>query len=81
MTVSISFRPSDEDVRNLAVLEQCGLTRTEAIRGALRESAQRRRQSVAIRAEVEALRDDPVDCAAVQDIRDFFGEPWEGLAR
>ena len=59
------------------MLEQSGLTRTEAIRVALRESAQNRRRRFELRAEVEALRNDPVDRAAIEDTRDFFGVIWD----
>ena len=77
MSTSISFRPTADDLRNLALLEQSGLTRTEAIRVALRESAQNRRRRFELRAEVEALRNDPVDRAAIEDTRDFFGVIWD----
>ena len=77
MATSISFRPTADDLRNLALLEQSGLTRTEAIRSALRESAQSRRRRTELLAEVEALRNDPIDRAAIEETRDFFGVVWD----
>ena len=77
MATSISFRPTADDLRNLALLEQTGLTRTEAIRSALRESAQSRRHRTELLAEVEALRNDPIDRAAIEETRDFFGVVWD----
>ena len=79
MAMSISFRPTEEDLRNLALLERSGLTRTEAIRAALRDSAHNRRRRDAVRAEVEALRADPMDRAAIAEVQEFFGTSWEGL--
>ena len=77
VATSISFRPTADDLRNLALLEQSGLTRTEAIRSALRESAQSRRRRTELLAEVEALRNDPIDRAAIEETRDFFGVVWD----
>ena len=79
VTTSISFRPTVDDLRNLALLEQSGLTRTEAIRAALRESAQSRRRRSELRGEVEALRNDPIDRAAIEETRDFYGVIWDEI--
>jgi hypothetical protein len=76
--LSISFRPNDEDVRNLALLERSGLTRSEAIRAALRLMAQRQRQHGSLAAEAEALRANKSDRAVVAEIRDFFGDSLDG---
>jgi hypothetical protein len=78
--LSISFRPNDDDVRNLALLERSGLSRSEAIRTALRLMAQRQRQHDSLAAEADALRANKHDCAVVAEIRDFFGDSLDGDA-
>lgn len=61
MARAVSLRLDDEAERALARLEATGMTRSEAIRKALVESAQtlRRRQQIA--EEVAALEADEVD--------------------
>ena len=72
---TISFRPTDEDRRNLAVL---GETPTEAIRRALRVAAAAARDGQ-LRAEAEALAADAEDRAEVDKIREFVGDTWDGI--
>lgn len=79
MAVPISFRPTEDDVKNLALLESTGLTRAEAIRTAIRAAANRCRQSQALRSEAERLRDDPVDQAALREVHEFFGDTLDEL--
>jgi len=57
----ISVRLDDDALRALAQLESSGLSRSEAIRLALVEAAQRRRRDDAVRAEVAALDADEAD--------------------
>lgn len=79
MAAPISFRPTAEDLKNLAVLESAGLSRAEAIRTALLAAANRYRLLPALRAEVERLRNDPIDRAAIKEIREFFSDGIDGL--
>ena len=72
---TISFRPTDEDRRNLAVL---GETPTEAIRRALRVAAAAARDGQ-LRAEAEALAADAEDRAEVDKVREFVGDTWDGI--
>lgn len=55
------MRLDDEALRALRRLEAAGLTRSEAIRKALVESAARLRTKEALRAEAEALEADEQD--------------------
>lgn len=61
MAHAISVRLDDEAERALRTLEAAGLTRSQAIRSALIESAQRLRRSSALAAEVAALEADEAD--------------------
>jgi len=61
MGSAISVRLDDEADRALRTLEAAGLTRSQAIRSALIESAQRLRRSSALAAEVAALEADEAD--------------------
>lgn len=61
MTKAISVRLDDEALRALRRLEAAGLSRSEAIRNALVESAARLRTKEALRAEAEALEADEQD--------------------
>ena len=58
---SIHVRLDDESAGALAQLRQDGLSDSEAVRGALREAARRRRGRSALRAEAERLAADPAD--------------------
>ena len=61
MAHAISVRLDDEAERALRLLEAAGLSRSDAIRSALVESARRLRQRVELAAEVAALEEDDVD--------------------
>jgi Arc/MetJ-type ribon-helix-helix transcriptional regulator len=58
---AVSVRLDDEALRALATLEATGLSRSDAIRGALVEAAQRLRRRDALAAEVAALEADEAD--------------------
>lgn len=72
---TISFRPTEEDRRNLAVL---GVTPTEAIRRALRIAAAAARDEH-LRAEAEALATDPDDRSEVAQVREFVEDTWNEI--
>jgi Arc/MetJ-type ribon-helix-helix transcriptional regulator len=61
MTVAISVRLDDEALRALRQLEASGLSRSEAIRRAILDSAARLRQRKALAEEVAALEADETD--------------------
>lgn len=61
MTKAISVRLDDEAQKALARLEATGLSRSEAIRTALVDSAARLRNKKALRAEARALDRDEED--------------------
>jgi Arc/MetJ-type ribon-helix-helix transcriptional regulator len=61
VSTSISVRLDDDALRALAQLESSGLSRSDAVRQALVEAAQRRRRHDAVRAEVLALDADEAD--------------------
>ena len=61
MADAISVRLDDEATRALRTLEATGLSRSEAIRTALVESATRLRRSAALAAEAAALEADEAD--------------------
>jgi hypothetical protein len=63
MASAISVRLDDEAERALRTLEAAGMSRSEAIRSALIESARRRRRSSALAAEAAALEADEADQA------------------
>ena len=71
MAQAISVRLDDEALQALGQLEATGLTRSEAIRSALVETASRRQDKQALAAEVaelEADEDDRAEMLAVADI-------------
>jgi len=79
MANSVSVRLDDEALRALRQLEAAGLSRSEAIRQAILETAATRARSRALAREVAALEADPDDraeirrvAAAMEDLRD----PW-----
>jgi hypothetical protein len=80
MATPISFRPNDEDVKNLALLEAAGMSPTEAIRTALAAAAVRLRQREQLTAEADRLRRDTEDAAEVRRVRQFMGDMFDGLA-
>jgi predicted transcriptional regulator len=61
MTVAISVRLDDETLRALSQLEAAGLSRSEAIRRAILDSAARMRRRSALADEVAALEADEDD--------------------
>lgn len=61
MTQAISVRLDDEALRALGVLESVGMSRSEAIRRALVETASRLHDKRALAAEVAALEADEAD--------------------
>jgi Arc/MetJ-type ribon-helix-helix transcriptional regulator len=63
MARAISVRLDDDAERALRSLEAAGMSRSEAIRSALVESARRLRRSAALAAEVAALEADESDRA------------------
>ena len=60
---AISVRLEEESERALRALESSGLTRSEAIRSALVDSARRLRRSSELAAEVAELESDEADRA------------------
>jgi Arc/MetJ-type ribon-helix-helix transcriptional regulator len=61
MTVAISVRLDDEALRALRQLEASGLSRSEAIRRAILDSATRLQQRKALAEEVAVLEADETD--------------------
>ena len=61
MAYAVSVRLDDEATRALSVLEASGLNRSEAIRCALVEAAQRRLSRSALAAEAVKLEADEID--------------------
>jgi antitoxin component of RelBE/YafQ-DinJ toxin-antitoxin module len=61
MSTPISVRLDDDALRALSQLESAGLSRSDAVRLALIEAAQRRQRDDAVRAEVLALDADEDD--------------------
>jgi hypothetical protein len=61
VTHAISVRLDDEAARALRALEAAGMSRSEAIRSALIESARRMRRRSELAAEVAALEADDAD--------------------
>lgn len=72
MAKAISVRLDDDAQRALRRLEAAGMSRSEAIRRALMESAARLRDREALRAEVEALEADPDDRAEMLEVADLM---------
>ena len=71
MAHPITFRPDEDAARALAVLTRDGTPVSTAVRAALIDAARARARS-ALRAEAEALADDPQDRAeAAQVLRDM----------
>ena len=71
MAQTITFRPDEDAERALAVLTSDGTSASSAVRSALIDAA-RARAKQRLRAEAEALTDDPADRAeAAQVLRDM----------
>ena len=79
MSASISFRLTEEDAKNLAVIEASGMSRTESIRTALASETRRRRQYSSLDDEAERLAKDERDLEVVRETRDFFTDSFEDL--
>ena len=78
MTKAISVRLDDEAQRALARLEAAGMSRSEAIRQALVDSAAALRRREALRAEVVALdadEDDRQEMSAVAALMESLRAP------
>lgn len=76
MTKTISVRLDEEALRALRRLEAGGMSRSEAIRGALLESAE---GSETLRQQAERIASDPAyqrEVAEIQELMDELSEPW-----
>ena len=72
MSPAISVRLDPEALRALAQLESTGLSRSEAIRRAILDSADRLRRRAAIAAEAAALEADEDDRREMSDVAEFM---------
>jgi predicted transcriptional regulator len=68
MTRAISVRLDDEALKALAQLEAMGLNRSQAIRKAVMDAAERLRRREALAAEVRALEADEADRQELLDV-------------
>lgn len=79
MSRAVSIRLDEESLGALASLEQGGLSRSEAIRLALCESAAKRKTRSALRADAARIARDDTDrreMAAIMSDLDEISEPW-----
>jgi predicted transcriptional regulator len=72
MSSAISVRLDSEALRALAQLESTGLSRSEAIRRAIIDSAGRLRRRAAVAAEVAALEADEDDRREMLEVAEFM---------
>ncbi len=72
MAQPISVRLDSEALHALEQLEATGMTRSEAIRAALVETASRRQEKQALAAEVAALEADEDDRAEMMAVADLM---------
>jgi Arc/MetJ-type ribon-helix-helix transcriptional regulator len=72
MSSAISVRLDPEALRALAQLESTGLSRSEAIRRAILDSAGRLRRRSALAAEVAALEADEDDRREMLEVAEFM---------
>jgi Arc/MetJ-type ribon-helix-helix transcriptional regulator len=72
MSPAISVRLDPEALRALAQLESTGLSRSEAIRKAILDSAAALRHRAALAAEVAALEADEDDRREMLEVADFM---------
>lgn len=72
MSSAISVRLDPEALRALAQIESTGLSRSEAIRKAILDSAARLRRRDALAAEVAALEADEDDRREMLGVADFM---------
>jgi len=70
MARTVQARLDGRAEEDLALLRNAGYNDSDAIRLALREAAQRRRRTPALRAEAEAAAADPHDLAEARRVRD-----------
>ena len=73
MADPITFRPTPEDLKNLAILTADGSSPTHALRHALELAAHEKRQAD-LRADAERLRADPEYQAEIRAVREELGE-------
>lgn len=73
MADPITFRPTEEDTENLAVLTANGTSVTHAIRRALEIAAHEKRQAD-LRADAERLMTNPEYLAEVRAVREELDE-------
>lgn len=71
---SLHVRLDDASAAALDVVRAEGLNDSQAVRTALQEAAQRRRNRAAVREEVRLLAADAADVAEMRDIRDQMAE-------
>lgn len=72
MTTAISVRLDSEALSALGQLEAAGLSRSEAIRRAIIDSASRLRRGAALAAEVAALEADEQDRREMLEVASFM---------
>jgi metal-responsive CopG/Arc/MetJ family transcriptional regulator len=72
MTVAISLRLDDEALQALNQLEAAGLSRSEAIRRAIIDSAAQLKRRASIAQEVAALEADEADRREMLDVAAFM---------
>lgn len=72
MSSAISVRLDTETLRALAQLESTGLSRSEAIRKAILDSAGRLRRRAALAAEAAALEADEDDGREMLEVAEFM---------
>jgi predicted transcriptional regulator len=72
MSSAISVRLDPDAMRALAQLEATGISRSEAIRRAILDSASRIRRRAALAAEVAALEADEEDRREMLDVASFM---------
>jgi antitoxin component of RelBE/YafQ-DinJ toxin-antitoxin module len=72
MAQAISVRLDDEALRALGLLEAAGMTRSEAIRAALVDAANRLADKQVLAAEVAALEADEQDRAEMLAVADLM---------
>jgi predicted transcriptional regulator len=72
MSAAISVRLDTEAMQALAQLEATGVTRSEAVRRAILESASRLRRRAALAAEVAALEADQDDRREMLEVASFM---------
>jgi antitoxin component of RelBE/YafQ-DinJ toxin-antitoxin module len=72
MSQAISVRLDDDALRALVRLEACGLSRSEAIRVALVQAAERLQDRLALAEEVAALEADETDRAEMVAVADLM---------